>query len=136
MGVSVVGGQENCSQQRSSGKRSRNGFLKNEGSAVKRRALACLSNHVDTLTDRQQLKNKRVSHLPYCSSHTHDHDTYLQVAQKKFDSERTSSVFDLPPPTTFTSLSSSFHLESPGEPVQDSVKIAIESLYVGCRRSC
>ncbi|CAI8054324.1 Cyclin-A2 [Geodia barretti] len=84
---------ENTGQQRSSGKRSRNCLHQNDGSAVKRRALACLSNHVDSLADRQQLKNTATT-----------------------QSGRTaSSVFDLPPPTTITSLSSSFHFESPGD---------------------
>jgi cyclin A len=83
---------ENTGQQRSSGKRSRNCLPMNDGSAVKRRALACLSNHVDSLGDRQQLKNTATA-----------------------ESGRTASLFDLPPPTTITSLSSSFHFESPGD---------------------
>ena len=102
---------ENTGQQRSSGKRSRNCLHQNDGSAVKRRALACLSNHVDSLADRQQLKNTAVSYQPYCLPHTFHNVTPSQTTQ----SGRTeSSVFDLPPPTTITSLSSSFHFESPG----------------------
>ena len=63
IGVPAAGGQENRGQQRSCGKRSRHGFCKSEGSAVKRRALGVLSNQVDYLAERQTLKNKTVSLL-------------------------------------------------------------------------
>ena len=55
-----VDDQENSERQelRSSGKRAMSGLQMNQGSAAKRRALACLSNHTDAMTGRQQLKSK------------------------------------------------------------------------------
>ena len=55
--------QENTVQQRSAGKRSRDGYHTNFGSNSKRQALACLSNHVDAITERQQQNTKTVSHI-------------------------------------------------------------------------
>ena len=57
----AAGSQENTGQQRSTGKRLRASFHDTAGSSSKRRALACLSNHVDAIADRQQQNTKTVS---------------------------------------------------------------------------
>ena len=58
--VSALDGKENSREQRSAGKRSRDSL---HDTISKRPALACLSNHVDSISERQQRDTKKVSHL-------------------------------------------------------------------------
>lgn len=61
MAVSIAPGQENTGLQKSSGKRCRTTFHKDEGSANKRQALVCLSNRAELAIRREEVPNKTVS---------------------------------------------------------------------------
>lgn len=58
MAVSIAPGQENTGLQKSSGKRCRTTFHKDEGSANKRQALVCLSNRAELAIRREEVPNK------------------------------------------------------------------------------